>query len=54
MPNRNHVAKARHIARTLGTFRAARYLALRGWSIEGALWVLCKSERSRSDVVVTP
>jgi hypothetical protein len=35
------ITSARRIARTLGTFTAARYLALRGWSIDAALWILC-------------
>lgn len=39
-PHRSHVRKARHISRTLGTYRAARYLKARGWSIEGALFIL--------------
>jgi hypothetical protein len=34
------VERARIIKRTLGTFTAARYLFLRGWSLEGAMWVL--------------
>jgi len=33
-------ARARHIARTLGAYYAARYLARRGYSIEAARWVL--------------
>ena len=36
--------RARIIKRTLGTRVAARYMALRGWSIECALFVLCGSE----------
>lgn len=32
--------KARQIARTLGHFTAARYLAKRGVSVEGARWIL--------------
>ena len=54
MATSKHVKQARHIGRTLGTFRAARYLATRGWSIEAALWLLCGSTRDRTDVVVTP
>jgi hypothetical protein len=34
------VRRARHIARTLGVYCAARYLAKRGVSLEGARWVL--------------
>ena len=34
------IRKAKLIARTLGTYRAARYLAARGISVEGARWVL--------------
>ncbi len=54
MATSKHIWKARHIARTLGMFRAARYLATRGWSIEAALWALCRSTRDRTDAVVTP
>lgn len=32
--------RARHIKRTLGARYAAGYLRKRGWSLEGALWVL--------------
>jgi hypothetical protein len=32
--------RAQHIQKTLGVWVAARYMALRGWSIEAALWVL--------------
>jgi hypothetical protein len=34
------VRRARHIARTLGVYCAARYLCKRGVSLEGARWVL--------------
>ena len=44
------IGHARSIGRTLGTFRAARYLAKRGWSLEAALWILCKSTRECDDV----
>jgi len=33
-------AHARHIGRTLGTYKAARYLRARGWSIEAAVYYL--------------
>ena len=36
------IAHARSIGRTLGTFKAARYLRNRGWSIEAALHILTK------------
>jgi hypothetical protein len=36
----SHIRKARNISRTLGTYRAARYLRARGWSLEGALHIL--------------
>lgn len=36
----SQVALARHIRRTLGTYRAARFLAKRGWSIDAARWIL--------------
>lgn len=32
--------QARTIKKSLGTFTAARYLAKRGYSVEGAMWVL--------------
>lgn len=32
--------RARHIAKTLGVFYAARYLCKRGVSVEAARWVL--------------
>lgn len=34
------VRKARHIAKTLGYYRAARYLAARNVSLEGARYIL--------------
>ena len=37
----SNIASARRIARTLGAFTAARYLALRGWSLEAALYIVC-------------
>ncbi len=47
------IERARHIQRTFGTFKAARFMAKRGWSLEGALWILCHSMRDRQDVVAT-
>lgn len=44
------IERARHIQRTFGTYKAARFMAKRGWSIEAALWILCRSERNRDDV----
>ena len=38
------IERARSIGRTLGTYKAARYLAKRGWSIEAAMWVLVESK----------
>jgi len=38
----SQIDRARHIKRTLGTFKAARYLNKRGWSIEAALHILLK------------
>ena len=38
--NRSTIEQARLIARTLGTRRAASYLAHRGWSIEAATWAI--------------
>lgn len=43
MTNISHIKRARIIARSLGTYRAARYLKARGWSLEGALWALLKT-----------
>lgn len=37
---RSTLAQARSIARSLGTFKAARYLRSRGWSLEAALHTL--------------
>lgn len=34
------VERARIIFKTLGAFTAARYLAKRGWSLDGARYVL--------------
>jgi hypothetical protein len=34
------IERARHIAHAFGTFRAARYMRARGWSVEAALWAL--------------
>ena len=36
---------AQNVAGSLGTYKAARYLKERGWSMEAALWTLCKSKR---------
>ena len=36
----NQIERAKHIKRTFGVFRAARYLRARGWTIEGALHIL--------------
>lgn len=46
MPQRQpqHIRKARHIGKTLGHYRAARYLRARGWSLEAALYILFKQE----------
>jgi len=35
--------KAQAIRNNLGTRAAAGYLRNRGWSIEAALWILCKT-----------
>lgn len=34
--------RARHIAKTLGVYRAARYLRKRGWTLAAALVALSK------------
>ena len=36
----NQIWRARLIAKSLGYYTAARYLAKRGWTIGGARWVL--------------
>lgn len=35
--------RAKIIKRTLGTFVAARYMALRGWSVESAVYTLARA-----------
>lgn len=40
--NVTQIERARIIKRTLGTRVAARYMALRGWSIEAAVHTLAK------------
>lgn len=42
MSKQKEIARAIAIAKTLGIFNAARYLALRGWSIESARWILLR------------
>ncbi len=37
---RTQIEQARYIAKSLGHFTAARYLAKRGWSLEASLFVL--------------
>lgn len=54
MATSQHIVRARAIKRTLGTYRAARYMAKRGWSIEGALWILVGSTRSRAEPQFLP
>jgi hypothetical protein len=44
----SQIERARKIAATLGTFRAARYLRGRGWSIEGAIQVLTVPDTKRT------
>lgn len=39
----HELIRAKIIKRTLGTFTAARYLALRGWSLEASMWTLARS-----------
>lgn len=36
----NKLTRAKRIQRSLGVYIAARYLALRGWSLEAARYVL--------------
>jgi hypothetical protein len=41
------MARARSIARSLGPFTAARYMALRGWSVEAALYIIGTARRTK-------
>ena len=43
----NQFKRARIIAETLGTYRAARYLRARGWPLDAALNALIHSEEAR-------
>lgn len=38
----SELSRAKNIAATLGVKRAASYLHTRGYSIECALWLLCR------------
>lgn len=38
--NKTEIEQSRQIAKSLGHFTAARYLAKRGWSIDAALFIL--------------
>jgi hypothetical protein len=40
MERQKQLMRARAIRRSLGVYTAARYMELRGWSIEAALFVL--------------
>lgn len=44
------IERARMIARTLGAYKAARYLKARGWSIEAALHIVTNAKGVRSHV----
>jgi len=44
----SQIERARKIAASLGTFRAARYLKGRGWSIEDAIQVLTVPDTKRT------
>jgi len=48
--NRTECEQARAIARTLGHYTAARYLALRGWTLDGALYVLLGTEQKHEQL----
>ena len=39
----SELGRAVNIARSLGTYTAARYMQKRGWSLEAALWVLVRA-----------
>lgn len=39
--NVSQMERARIIKRTLGVKVAARYMAIRGWSVEAAVFTLC-------------
>lgn len=40
--NKTQIEQARIIKHTLGTYTAARYMALRGWSVEATLHTLAR------------
>ena len=40
--NPRNLRRAKNIQQTLGTWVAARFLAKRGWSLEAAMWTLCR------------
>lgn len=46
----NQIERARMIARTLGAYKAARYLKARGWSIEAALHIVTSTKGVKSYV----
>jgi hypothetical protein len=47
--SRTQIEQARFIKRTLGIKTAARYLCLRGWSIDAALWALLRTVQRFED-----
>ena len=40
----NEINRAKSIAKSLGYYVAARYLAKRNWSLEAALWILLRTQ----------
>jgi hypothetical protein len=42
-PMQHQLIHAKIIHRNFGIARAAKYMATRGWTLEGALWVLLKT-----------
>jgi len=41
--NQIHIIKAQFLRRTLGPRVAAGYLRNRNWSLESALWIVCRT-----------
>lgn len=42
--NQIHIIKAQFLKRTLGPRVAAGYLRNRNWSLESALWIVCRTQ----------
>lgn len=46
----NQFERAQYIARTLGTYKAARYLRNKGWSLDMALNILARAPQIKKGV----